>query len=168
MNHRFLEAVLSATGFRPDFHSLIYLLYATPDVVEMNGVRSSRSCCPDLFINVVRCCPNCIFLRRLRAYSVLGVITLPGPIILARYIAYADDVVTSNDKIDKVGKEIQIYETVTGTKIKICWLVVGSWKAPLSWTGDCCILLDVWLGRDLQMEKKWPEVLEKAVVNLWL
>lgn len=90
-------------------------------------------------------------------------ITLPGPTILARYIAYADDVVKSNDKIDKVGKKIQMYETVAGTKIKICWLVVGSWKGYLPST----FKLD---GRLLHLTRRLvgsrPSTGEKVAVSI--
>lgn len=47
-----------------------------------------------------------------------------------------------------------------GPRLKSVGLWLGRGKvisrAPLSWTDDCCILLDVWLGPDLQLEKKWP------------
>lgn len=38
---------------------------------------------------------------------------------------------------------------------------------PVSWTDWHCKILSVWFGPDLQVEKNWSEVLEKAD-NLWL
>ncbi|CAE1328699.1 unnamed protein product [Acanthosepion pharaonis] len=141
VDHRFLEAVLSAAGFGADFRSWIRLLYATSGaLVEVNGVRSEpfvlsrsiRQGCPlSPLLYVLALEP---FLRKLKANPVLRGISLPGATTSARYSAYADDVsalVSSRAEIDEVSKEISGYEMVTGARInrdKSVGLRLGAWR----------------------------------------
>ena len=70
-----------------------------------------------------------------------------------------------------MSKEIGRFETVTGAKInreKTVGLRLGSWKGfalpgPFIWKDGPCKILGVWFEPDLQLEKKWSEVLEKVV-----
>ena len=161
VDHAFLEAVLSAAGFKVDFHTWIRLLYASPGVkVEVNGVRlkpftltrSIRQGCPLLPLLYILVLEP--FLRKLKANPVLRGLTLPGASEVARYTAYADDVsvlVTSSAEVEEVSKEIGRYEAVTGAKInreKSVSLQLGSWKgfalpAPFIWKDGPCKILGV-------------------------
>ena len=187
VDHRFLEAVLSAAGFGPYFRSWIRLLYASPGaLVEVNGVRSKsfllsrsiRQGCPlSPLLYVLALEP---FLRKLKANPVLRGISLPGATTSARYSAYADDVsvlVSSKAEINEVSKEISGYELVTGAKInrdKSSGLRLGSWKGvslpgPFLWTDGPVKILGIWFGPDLLVEMNWSEAQEKAedAVKLW-
>lgn len=127
VGHHFLEAALSTTGFKSNFHFWRSLLYMTPSViVKVNGITSKplilsrciHQGCPLLpLLYVVSLEP---FLFRLRMNSVLDRITLPGATISARFTAYAYDdstLVASTTKINKVRREIQTYKRITGSMI---------------------------------------------------
>ena len=156
VDHAFLEAVLSAAGFRVDFRTWIRLLYAPPGVmVEVNGVRSEPF---TLTRSIHQGCPLSPmlepFLRKLKANPVLRALTLPGASEVARYTAYADDVsvlVTSSAEEEEVSKEVGKYEAVTGAKInreKSVSLQLDSWKGcalpgPFIWKDGPCKILGV-------------------------
>ena len=59
VDHGFLKAVLSASGFGMNFHCWNRFLNAFPEVmVEVNGVRS-KPCCLDQFVKVFSSRPYC-------------------------------------------------------------------------------------------------------------
>ncbi|CAE1276092.1 unnamed protein product [Acanthosepion pharaonis] len=160
VDHRFLEAVLSAAGFGPHFRTWIRLLYASPGaLVEVNGVRSKpfmlsrsfRQGCPlSPLLYALALEP---FLRKLKTNPVLRGISLPGATTSARYFAYADDV---------------------SVLVSICWLAVGFVEGSFS---SRIFPLDGRAGQDTRrlvrsrppVEMNWSEVREKAelAVRLW-
>ena len=151
-------------------------------MIEVNGVRSEpftltrsiRQGCPLLpMLYILALEP---FLRKLKANLALRGLTLLGSSEVARYTAYADDIsvlVTSSAEMKEVNKEIGRYEAVTGAKInreKSVGLWLGSWKgcalpSPSIWRDGPCKILGVLFSPDLQLEKNWSEVLEKAVAT---
>ena len=172
---------MSAAGFGLHFRTWIHLLYASPRVmVEVNGVRSEhftltrliRQGCPlSTMLYILALEP---FLRGLKENPALRGLTLPGSSKVARYTAYADDVivlVTSSAEVEEVSKEIGRYEAVTGIKInreKSVGLQLGSWKSctlpgPFICKDGPCKIHGISFGPDLQLEKNWSEVLEKVV-----
>ena len=99
VDYRFLEAVLPAAGFGFHFRRWIRFLYASPGVmVEVNGVRSRPftltpsirqgfPLSPVLYVLTLE-----PLLRKLKAYSVLRGLTLPGSTEVDWYTAYAGDI----------------------------------------------------------------------------
>lgn len=79
--------------------------------------------------------------------------------------------VTRNVKIMELGKEILLYETAEGANINrdAVGLVKGlSFPPPCQFDRRALMIILIWFGSALQLEKKWSWVLEKfaAVVNL--
>lgn len=135
-------------------------------MVEVNRVRSkpfilSRSIhqgCPfSTLLYVLELEP---FLCRLRENPVLGRISLRGAIhVIQVHRLHSAEI--------EVGKEIRMYETVIGTKIKRD-KAVGLWLGL--WTDGSCKIIVVWFSPNLQLEENWSDVMVKVVVmvNLWL
>lgn len=80
--------------------------------------------------------------------------------------------VISNAEIDEVGRGINRYETVRGSKINhnISIGCVGevSLSRPFTWINGPCKILGDWFGPDIQLEIIWSEVREKAEVAVCL
>ena len=174
VDHQFLATVLETTGFEPEFHKWISILYHNPQaVVQVNGkcskafviertVRQGRPLSPLLYVLALES-----LLRRLGdegARPALRGISLAGS-VHAKISTYADDItvfVSSRLDILAVKKAVERYEKVVGTKVnfdKSEGLRLGASRrgsplpGPFRWSDRPVRILGVWFGPDLQLER---------------
>ena len=191
VDHRFLASVLETVGFKPEFRRWISLMYHNPQaVVQVNGrrlrvfgiERSVRQGCPlSPLLYVLALEP---LLRRLRdertGPSLCGISFASS--LAARVSAFADDItvfVSRRLDIKAVKEAVVEYERIAGAKVnfdKSEGLRLGAWRGsntlpgPFRWSDGPILILGVWFGLDLQLERNWSEVQTKvnAQVGIWL
>ena len=155
VDHRFLATVLETTGFKPEFHRWISMMYHNPQaVVQVNGRRSEvfaiersvRQGCPlSPLLYVLALEP---LLRRLRDEGTipsLRSVPFAGP-LTARVSAFADDTtvfVSRRLDIKAVKEAIVEYERIAGAKVNfdkseglrlVAWRGSNTLPGPFRWS----------------------------------
>ena len=191
VDHRFLAAVLETAGFEPEFRKWISMLSRNPQaVVQVNGrcseafaiersVRQGCSLSPLLYVLALE--PLLRRLRDERDGPALRRILLSGS-VRAKISAFADDItviVSRRRDILAVKEAVTSCEKVAGAKVNFAkseglWL--GAWRGsvplpgPFRWSDGPVLILGLWFGPGLQLERNWLEVRTKveAQVVAWL